>query len=425
MYPQPQRVRNRNIGTISNQLANNKPSAEPLSSSHFLNCRYDPFGKTPVKTYIPDGKGRNVIVRDIKFAHNIVVADKEQLNIEIAPFLPFPVSFAPDGFMNGTLDSQSTVDGFKIGGCTTGGPSATESLFLRAVFPNLLKPDIVWAFVGEGNSVLGARITTIGYRLFYTGTASSAQGLLIATDHNWSMDALSTNNILAAPQGIAVSPAAAYTFDAVAAGIIPEFCCAVTTMTTTNAVTSQTVLRPENGLRGVLKYQLPADAHTFRPWIENGAIVTRPSSAGGGADVNTMVRCSTAWPTSGILRQYLVDPALMCSMLKITAPGSYRLEVAVCYEQDISPNNYYIDMARQSPMIDRVLLDVDSALNSTVHPAALSDPLVDVNASMKAMTLEGRLATAPARRTRRSRRRRRNRRRNRGAKPCPGKSGKK
>lgn len=409
MYPLPQRqLRSRTINTVANDLNNLSVSSDKPTSSHFLNCRYDPFSTTPVKTYIPDGKGRNVVVRDIKFAHNIVVADKEQMNIEIAPCLPYPVAFATETFMNASVLPTSTVDGFVFGGVSTGGPTNTESQYLRTVFPNIMQQNLTYGDLGETNNIMGARITTIGYRLIYTGAASAAQGVIIATDHNWNLEAYIPANINAADQWVSASTLAPASKDALIPNSYPEFNCGLMTMTNTQNVTSQTLVRPENGLRGILKYQLPAEAHEFKPWIEGGAIVTRPNTQGGTSNVNMYVRSGPVF-TGGFIRQQLMDPALMMSQIKITSGGSYRLEVAICYEQDLSLNHKFIDMARQSPMIDRALLDVDSSLNSTVHPAGLAQPIVDIGMQTLRSSFRRPNAPPPGRgRKRTNQRRRRN-----------------
>lgn len=421
MEPLPQRqLKSRTIATVASDLNKTQPPGKP-TASHFLNCRYDPFSTTPIKTYIPDGKGRNVVVRDIKFAHNIVVSDKESMNVEISPCLPWPVAFAVDGYCTSS-PGLSTVDGYALGGITTGGPGVENANYLRTVFPNIMNTDAQYLDLGEGNNILSARITTVGYRLYYTGPASAAQGVIIATDHAWNLESYLASNPNSANQYRVAFPAAASVIDAVAANTTCEFNISAMQMPSTNAVTSQTVVRPENGLRGVLKMQLPPDAHDFRVWIEQGAIVTRPDNAGGSsATVNIYTRNMQAFPVGSpatrLIKAYMVDPALMACNIKITGAGSYRLEVAVCFEQELSLNHKYIDMARQSPMIDRRLLDVDATLNSTVHPSGLAQPIVDLTDSMAGMSFRKGNTRSTAKQ--KTTRRRRNRRRRRGAKQSP------
>jgi hypothetical protein len=418
MFPKPQRVQARTFDSVQRDLTNTTPVNQSISNSHFLNCRYDPFGKTPSKSYIPDGKGRNVVVRDIKFAHNIIVAEKESLNVEISPVLPFPVAFANDNFMAPNVTSGCFVDGVPLSGVTTGGPNVVDAAYLRCVFPNALKTDLAYTSLGEGSQVMSGRITTIGYRLFYTGPVSNAQGVIIATDHNWSIDSRAPTNPFALNQYVANSPPTAANVDTINAGTSPLYTLGTMQMSNTQNVTSQTVVRPENGLRGVLKYQLPADSHDFVPWVENGFLTGRPNPGGTGGDANIYVRNSVAFPGAtgaNNIRQFMADPALMMCQLKITGMGNYRLEIAICYEQDIGLNSSIIDMARQSPMIDRAVLDVDSTLNSTVHPAGLNESIVNMSETMRGLTI-GRQRTAmvsgsktggSGKRARRNRRRRR------------------
>lgn len=419
MEPLPQRqLKSRTIATVAEDLNRTSAPGKP-TDSHFLNCRYDPFGKTPIKTYIPDGKGRNVVVRDIKFAHNINIADKESMNIEISPCLPFPVAFASDGYCTSSQPTQSTVDGYVLGGITTGGPGIDSASYLRTVFPNVMNQTLTYTDLGETNNVLSARITTIGYRLYYTGPASAAQGVIIATDHAWNLEYFLSSNTSGANQYRVQFPAAAATIDTVAANTSAEFNISAMSMSTTQAVTSQTVVRPENGLRGILKMQLPPDAHDFTTWLEQGAIVTRPDTTSGTTNnVNLYTRSMTAFPTGTlIVKQFMYDPALMATNIKVTGAGSYRLEVAICYEQELSLNHKFIDMARQSPMIDRRMLDVDATLNSTVHPSGLAQPIVDLTDSMAGLRFRRGNTRSTAKQ--KAPRRRRNRRRRRSAKQSP------
>lgn len=389
MNPLPQRAvyRDRNISTISKDLAKTTSSRGNLSSSsHFLNCRYDPFNPAPVKSYIPDGRGANILVRDIKIAHDIVVASGEIMNISVFPWLPFPVGFSTNDYMTLATGSNSTIDGYKLGGVSSGGPGAVISQYLRAVFPNQLRSTYlnIVANPGEAGNVLGSRVTTIGYRLFYTGKASDAQGVMSAIDVAWSIDSSVSANTNALSQYVALSPVAVASNDAAPANTSPLTVVGIPANNTNLLATNQVMVRPENGLRGILKYQKPPDAHVFQPWFENGTMVGIP-----GISTNTELlittRSQSAYSTGQVCEYNMLDPSLMGALLKITGSGSYRLEVAICYEQDISLGNYMIDMARPSPMIDRVLLDVDATLNSTVHAAPLNGAIVELTSAIKSM----------------------------------------
>lgn len=417
MYPLPQRqLRSRTINTVAEDLNRTLPPEKAIPQ-HYLACRYDPFNKTPVKTYIPDGKGKNVVVRDIKLFHNIVVGDTDTFNISIMPWLPFPVGFSINGFMNNGVTPGSSVDGFLLGGVTTGGPAATLSPYLRATFFNALRSSPNVAATGELGNILGARITTIGYRLFYTGTASAAQGLITVQDVNWTVDSVASNNTNALLQFNSVSPPAPFTPDNIPANTAPMMVVGVPSTVTTNTNTTAQVSRPENGIRGILKYNHPADAHEFQPWYEQGVILCTQGQPGtGNTEYPILLRPATQIQTQLPYEQNFVDRSLMGTAISIVGGGSYRLEIVICYEQELSANNALIDMARPSPPINRALLDTDSVLNSTVHPAALNAPIVDLSPMMASATPGGRLVTKPARRRNRRARRRAVRRSKRNSK---------
>lgn len=406
MYPLPQRDRfkSRTINTVANDLINVKPSGIE-TGSHFLNCRYDPFGKTPVKSYIPDGRLKNAVVRDIKIAHNINVSGSEVMNIQIMPWLPFPVRFSANGYMaSGGVPINSTVDSLALGGNNAPNlPPAAVAPFLASVFPNAIRTTFNIPATAGGitdvSNFVSARITTIGYRLIYTGQASAAQGTIIATDIGWSLDTKVSANTLAMTQYTATSAATAQGNDSIPAGFCPLMTVGIPSMTTTLYATNQTVLRPENGLKGVLKYQRSPDSHEPQPWYEYGAVLAMLDTSNR-AEVPITIRNLGAYNAGSIGQYQLVDPSLMGVNIQITGAGSYRLEVAVCYEQELSLNNTMIDMARGSPMMNHGVLEVDAVLNSSVHPAALNEPITDATTMLNNMTLDGR----PTNRRKRKRR---------------------
>jgi len=351
-------------------------------------------------------------VRDIKIAHSVVVAGSEIMNIQIMPWLPMPVRFSGNGFLGSSgVALLSSVDGIALGGNTTL-PSATVNQYMAAIFPNAMRSTINNPVTtGDANNFISARITTIGYRLIYTGQASTAQGTIIATDIGWSLDASTSSNSQALSQYTATVAATAQPADSLTSNYCPLLTVGIPSTQTTLYATNQTVLRPENGLKGVLKYQRSPESHEPQPWYENGAVVAVLNTAGG-PEVPITVRNLGAFPTGAIAEYSLIDPTLMGTNIQITGAGSYRLEVAVCYEQELSLNNNMIDLARGSPMMNHEVLDVDSMLNSTVHPAALNEPVTDATSMMGSMSIQGR----PTKRRRRIRKRRGTRKKNKGTK---------
>lgn len=414
MYPLPQRDRfkSRTINTVAEDLNKTKPTGVD-TGSHFLNCRYDPFGKTPIKTYIPDGRLKNAVVRDIKIAHNLVVSGSEVMNIQIMPWLPFPVRFSANGYLtSGGVPINSTVDSIALGGNNAPSlPPAPIAPYLAAVFPNAIRSTfnvpVVAGAISDTNNFVSARITTIGYRLIYTGQASAAQGTIIATDIGWSLDSKVSANTLVMAQYTATTAATVQAADSINAGYGPVLTVGIPNTNTTLFATNQTVLRPENGLKGVLKYQRSPDSHEPQPWYENGMVLCILDTANR-AEVPITVRNLGVYGSGSIGQYQLVDPSLMGVNIQITGAGSYRLEVAVCYEQELALNNTMIDMARGSPMMNHNVLEVDSLLNSTVHPAALNDPITDATSMLNNMSLDGRPTNRRKRKRRGARKRNKN-----------------
>jgi len=376
MYPLPQRQRlkARTIETVASDLTGTMQQSVP--GSGYLKCRYDPFAENLAKAGIPDGRGKNLLVRDIKLVHNINVSGSEVVNAMILPTLPFPVRFATDGYLTTTgAIAASTIDGVALGGNTTPGLPPVASRNYLGVSPlNALRTAFnIPTSPGETGMVTGCRIVTLGWRVMYTGPASSAQGTITALDFGWSVDTEAPN--LAAIQYTASAGATAVATDAVTADFATAWTCNIPTMVMNAANnTKATVRRPENGMRGVLKMQSSSDNHVFKPWYEDGAMLI--AAVPGGFSVPVNVRHTTWYPTGSVGLMNFLDPALGGTLLQFIGAGSYRLELVICFEQELGVNNLMIDMTKPSPMLNRPALDMDNMINSTVHHGALNENIV-------------------------------------------------
>lgn len=72
----------------------------------------------------------------------------------------------------------------------------------------------------------------------------------------------------------------------------------------------------------------------------------------------------------------LIDDALGEVNINVTLPGSYRLEVVLCMEQDLDPTSSMIDMAKPSPPWNEMVLRADDYLNSMIGPVPADQPLI-------------------------------------------------
>nr|WRQ64998.1 hypothetical protein [Tolivirales sp.] len=403
MIPLPQRSRfiDRSRNLVDKSVAYNKPSNDPLFASHYLNCRYAPFNRAARRTGIPDGRGVNVVVRDYKTSYDIVTGGFGT-EIRIAPMFPFPVRFAVGTSGGGNVNTIAIGNEF----ATPASVPATSQPYIGCTLPTAMSTLLPTIPGGQADStnIISARIVTIGYRLYYTGKAADAFGVVLVDNLPFKVDGEGLNNNAFTQWGVG-SPGASGKNQTVGNNACPILVVDNTPfgVNQSNAPVTQVTLRPESGVEGVLKYQSNPDAHEFKPWYDQGAAVV--CSASSDTNLYTPIYASTQAVTipsqDRIFGAFCVDDALQEVNIRITgATQSFRLEVVVCIEQELATSSNMIDMAKPSPTLDRALLDFDGVINSGAAPAAFSQ-------SVSAMM--GKLSLSP----------RRPRRRNRKPKPPP------
>jgi hypothetical protein len=364
-------------------------------ADHYAACRFNPFSPLPATVKIPDGRGKAVIVREYKTAHNIVVADKEQLECRISPTYPYPIRFHQTGA------ATTTVNGSVLGvPSTLVAPPATTSPLLGtptdSAMSYLFGTNGVTNAVGDATSFIGARFISIGYRVFYTGTASAAQGVVVVD--NLSARVVTSANENPALVQYAYSPAGAQNNVAIAAGTAPYIVIDSTPFEYKTLTTDQVVLRPENGVHGILKMAKLASDHPFAPWYDTGAICMQ-SVTGGSNSYDTLYAPSTNVSSNIATRRlgnFFWDDAFMETNLRLP-PGAFRIELTCCIEMECAMQSSLIDMCRPSPMYNDMALKRDMYLNSLVVPAPFSSPPLDTRFSQ--MSISGRPRVRKARKS--------------------------
>ena len=395
--PLPQRQRptymNRTRAGVDNAISQ-RASIDDLGNK-YINCRFAPYGKGG-KSFIPDSRGKNIIVRDWAYTYDLTTKDSGG-EIRVSPFFPYPVRVY-------STDGSLTVDGTAIGAYSVA-PTVTNTygMVLKSVLTNNLNacgtPQTT-----DTRAITTARIATVGYRLYYTGTASSAQGLVQVDNLPWSFhgeDTLSANAI-----SLIVRGGTSHT--SYAQNTVPFFSLDTMPFNQPSKTKDTTILRPEDGLKGTLKSHGLASDHSLQPWWDAGRVPIYPNYVPTQPyaiwSIGTAPNDSTMGGLPGLM---CVDPHFMEANIRIIGAGSYRLEVFFCAEFGLSLDHSMIDMAADSPMIDRPLLALAENINHTMRPMPLAEDIIN---GVAAMAIGGR----PARRRRRRYRRRAQR------PPCPG-----
>lgn len=404
MFPLPQRGRfvDRSRNYVDKSVAFNKPTNDPQFASNYLNCRYAPFGRTGQRSAIPDGRGVNVVVRDYKTSYDIVTGS-QGAEIRVSPIFPFPVRFAAGPEIGG-----GSVNGITLGSEYTAVPPPNSAKpYIGFVIPSAMSALLPTIPSGkpESTRIISARVVTVGYRLFYTGKAADATGLVLVDNLPFKYDSAALGGVLDGIQYGVGTPGTNGKNQAIIANTAPVAVVDFTPfgVAQTNAPPTQITLRPESGLEGVLKYQKNPDAHDYRPWFDQGAYVYISTDASDNSYVPIYGSTqATITPTQDrLFGAFCIDDALQEVNIRITGNVmSFRLEIIMCIEQEVALDSNILDMAKPSPMLDRALLDIDAKINAGTAPAAFAQSI---------STMMGAMSLAPKRRRRNRRRRQRQR----------------
>lgn len=324
----------------------------------YLECRYHPFHNAMgLSSGLPDGRGQLLLNRDWKSVYDFV-ATTTGFQIRISPVFP------------------NNVRVYSTGGLTVGA-TTLHSAPLSDTSGVILDPGAM----GTGSPGYGtlthtmgtcssARLLTVGYRLFYTGAASTAAGLIIADNLGFKIDDTGMTNTAAISYINGASGAAILT-----ANTVPFVTVDSPVFTSSGYVTKkQAVVRPEHGIQGILPLLESSRSRRFRSWWEVGKVICQDkatTTAGWATVGNNNVANTLPQPVAVV-----IDDALGEVNLTITNAGSYRLEVITCMEQDLEGNSTLIDLAHKSSTWNEQVLQIDDTLNSVVGPTPLDEPLV-------------------------------------------------
>lgn len=389
MYPT--KYLDRTTNHVERSLGIHTPDIKLTSADHYVKCRFDPFSPLPTQVKIPDGRGKNVITRDFKTAYNISCLDTDQLEFRISPTFPYPVRFhqrnAANSLINGLIlgVANTTTPPDTLTALSIGTPVQTA---MAALFPSSIGFTSV-----EATNIVGARIVTCGYRLFYTGAAAAASGMVVVDNLNAKITTVSSSST--AYTEFVYSAAGATPNVALLASSYPTIVVDQTSFEYSTMTSDQVVLRPENGLHGVLKMTKLASDHPFAPWYDSGASVL--TSLSGSTGVYSSIYSLTDGLTTANTDKkgaFFWDDAFQEVNIKLSSPGAFRLELTMCIEMDLAMQSAMIDLARPSPMYNSGALTRDMMLNSLVVPAPFSMPPLDL--SMQQLNIGGRQSVRKA-----------------------------
>lgn len=379
--PKPQRRQYaaRTLQQVERALKNTSIAGKSNSSAanNYLVCRYDPWmSQSSSQKGVPDGLGRNITTRDIFGAYDIVTSPTADTELLILPTLP--MQFAARAMTQGAT--------FKVDGTDYTTPSAAVTNDVGnppAGFWTPFGPGAATAFRNQYNAadssnfIASGRIVTVGYRLYYTGPASTCEGIIQADTYPVMVDSHG-NHIESAIK--TVNPGGAKT----AADIVGETAKSIMLnmgtagqFITQNSVT----LRPEAGAHSVLPRRVTAMAHSFKPYYEIGLIpldntwqpgldipVSSVTALFQGYYDLTNGSISKAQPTFPIVSFWDSD----FDLIRIKIQGNslkFRLEVITCIQFQHNNNFSLISLTRGPSEKNQQVLDKDDKMAPHVPPA--------------------------------------------------------
>nr|QYF49950.1 MAG: hypothetical protein 2 [Heilongjiang sediment noda-like virus 2] len=353
------------------KMSLNRPS-NPAKA--YLACRYAPFEGHSMG--VPDGNGRNTTLRDYYSAFDIV-CDESGFDACIVPWVPIQTLLMP-----GKAGGSMTINGFN---------------YVRPTdisFPNAVGTYPVWSantsntFSQLGNRpdsmegnvdahIATGRIVTVGYKLMYTGKASTCQGIIQADLFTQKLDVVETN----------AGPVRRFLWDGTQAATdwlanTVRLAAIDLDVTSTNLAPSTVVSRPEHGLTGVLSRRTSSKTNTFKPYYElglvpvydvgipstNASFTAYPSIANLPSQFHYNPRC----PTISLLD----DDFNVCRIrVRTGEANNYRLEVFTCVQFEQTPSFPLLSLTHGPTMREEAILEKDDALNGTLVAGA---PLGDV-----------------------------------------------
>jgi hypothetical protein len=362
----------RTTNSVEQKLGREMPN-ERAYKDHFMQCRFDPFNRTPTAVKIPDGRGKSVITRDYKTAYAISLTDADTLDFRISPTFPFPVRFNPDNAA-GVL-----INGLSLGipNTTTPPPAGTPAILGSPVATAMSTLYLsTGSNTAESTNTIGARYVTLGYRLYYTGAAALCSGIVLADNLNARITGNAGSNGTNTQYSYSVTGTLANV--AIPSGSAPQISVDTTPFGYATFTSDQVVLRPENGLHGVLKMTKLASDHPFVPWYDTGAYVLQSTSAANNSQYSIYSNSDSFNVNTTRLGCFFWDDAFMETNIRLTGTGQYRLELICCMEMELAMQSNMIDLARPSPLYDMVSLNKDMYANSMVAPAPFGQPALDM-----------------------------------------------
>lgn len=334
----------RNVATITDSLANQMGSlALKQSLPAYVSCRLNPF-TGPGGLGIPDGNNRSFIRTDVVSNDTISSIANGSFVIQTLPCLPATAMIASLGLMNVNGVSMSPVTAYQP--YSTLNTSAWVPLGVSASFSayGTYAPGLI---ATDPYSATKCRIAAIGYRLIYTGPASTCAGSIVVTPNpiGLSVSAQSTSAVIPAiGNNYAYATVDNALGSAVCTGVGTTMLALDTNVSSTIMTRGSHTFRPEEGLIIVPRHM--SGIYETKPIAECPYAMLGDFSTGATLPhtwYNVLRRTSTY--SGGILFYDDSWETFQISASGLNPDASYRLETIFCLELNPAMNSSITPLA--------------------------------------------------------------------------------
>lgn len=341
----------RTLNQVERTLRNTSINSTGPKKSSYLSCRYTPFGQQTMHLSVPDGLGSNITTRDYLGTYDIVTPTNGTLDVQILPFIPQQISVYPTA-----IGSTAIVNGKTITRVANSAPVPFSPETMSAFRHSADAPT-------QAHYISSGRVVTVGFRLYYTGPASTCAGVLQADDYPIIVDQTPFSN---------TAPLQAIDVTGVTAPNVPNIKLIVIDLPTEAVAPTKNsvIVRPEAGLTGVLRRRTRAENHSFKPFHETGlGLISQENNVaiekGGPLFSGFSGDGTTSWTFIT-----LVDDDFNATRIRINGVSqSYRLEVMTCVQFNHHPNYSLMSLTSPPGPSNPAILEADDKINGAMPPA--------------------------------------------------------
>lgn len=350
----------RTLDGVVRGLTNMNVTPANITDDKFMLCRLNPFlsnGGVP----IPDAGNSNFMVIDLMAYNDITTGTAGNFYIQTIPCLP---TMALGTCLSATT-STFTVDGIAFNGQTGDiffDSTKSDGAWVPLASPLTYSPTqgagsvfVPGVTTGDAFSSTKARLISVGYRLFYTGPATAAQGVITVTPSacGFSVGGVTTFNSTTSPPAGSISVAVNIANNTRSSGVYVNIGTPILQMdcdVSSNIVSPRSrMYRPEQGCLVIPQHK--SKDYKIQPTTDTPYCILTgapTSSSAALAFTNNILSNSTAGtPMGGGVVWF--DQDWESFLIAVTGAGSgatYRLETIGCFEFTPSGNSAFSLLTR-------------------------------------------------------------------------------